>query len=175
MYSNQTIILFGGSNDDIIHHIKAFYWPSFLPRAAIGKSKPSTTSIYSVIVIDTPSQCSIMFSARSSSRICQVFRHHRPARLFSAKTSFAGDHVRIVEVGPRDGLQNEKKAIPLNTKLDLIERLAKTGLTTIEAGSFVPEKWVPQVRRIVRLLWVVSSLYAYLHFEFTHSYLSTQL
>ncbi|EDN07272.1 hydroxymethylglutaryl-CoA lyase [Histoplasma capsulatum] len=93
-----------------------------------------------------------MFSARSSSRICQVFRHHRPARLFSAKTSFAGDHVRIVEVGPRDGLQNEKKAIPLTTKLDLIERLAKTGLTTIEAGSFVPEKWVPQMASTPEIL-----------------------
>jgi hydroxymethylglutaryl-CoA lyase len=54
--------------------------------------------------------------------------------------------VRIVEVGPRDGLQNEKKSIPLITKLELIERLAKTGLTDIEAGSFVAPKWVPQVR-----------------------------
>jgi hydroxymethylglutaryl-CoA lyase len=53
-----------------------------------------------------------------------------------------------VEVGPRDGLQNEKKAIPLETKIELIERLAGTGLTTIEAGSFVSAKWVPQVRRI---------------------------
>ncbi|KAL2024320.1 hypothetical protein VTK56DRAFT_8802 [Thermocarpiscus australiensis] len=53
--------------------------------------------------------------------------------------------VKLVEVGPRDGLQNEKKAIPLATKLDLIERLAKTGLSTIEAGSFVSPKWVPQM------------------------------
>lgn len=53
--------------------------------------------------------------------------------------------VRIVEVGPRDGLQNEKKAIPLPTKIQLIEKLSKTGLTDIEAGSFVPPKWVPQV------------------------------
>ncbi|KAH6848248.1 hypothetical protein B0I37DRAFT_391817 [Chaetomium sp. MPI-CAGE-AT-0009] len=53
--------------------------------------------------------------------------------------------VKLVEVGPRDGLQNEKRAIPLATKLELIERLAKTGLTTIEAGSFVSPKWVPQM------------------------------
>jgi hydroxymethylglutaryl-CoA lyase len=53
----------------------------------------------------------------------------------------------MVEVGPRDGLQNEKKAISLATKIELIERLAKTGLTAIEAGSFVAPKWVPQVRR----------------------------
>lgn len=57
----------------------------------------------------------------------------------------ATDHVRLVEVGPRDGLQNEKKSIPKETKLELISRLAKTGVTTIEAGSFVPAKWVPQV------------------------------
>lgn len=56
------------------------------------------------------------------------------------------NRVKIVEVGPRDGLQNEKAVIPLATKIELIERLAKTGLTTIEAGSFVSPKWVPQVR-----------------------------
>ena len=54
--------------------------------------------------------------------------------------------VKIVEVGPRDGLQNEKKTIPLTTKIELIEKLAKSGLTDIEAGSFVAPKWVPQVR-----------------------------
>ncbi|PVH86665.1 hydroxymethylglutaryl-CoA lyase [Cadophora sp. DSE1049] len=53
--------------------------------------------------------------------------------------------VKVVEVGPRDGLQNEKKTIPLTTKIELIERLAKTGLTDIEAGSFVAPKWVPQM------------------------------
>lgn len=57
-----------------------------------------------------------------------------------------GNHVRIVEVGPRDGLQNEKKAIPVATKIELIERLARTGVSVIEAGSFVSPKWVPQVR-----------------------------
>ncbi|KAG9242247.1 hydroxymethylglutaryl-CoA lyase [Calycina marina] len=55
------------------------------------------------------------------------------------------DHVRIVEVGPRDGLQNEKKAIPQHTKIELISRLARTGLTDIEAGSFVAPRWVPQM------------------------------
>ncbi|OAX83687.1 hypothetical protein ACJ72_01952 [Emergomyces africanus] len=91
-------------------------------------------------------------SARTTSRLCQILRHQRPYRLFSTETSFAGDHVRIVEVGPRDGLQNEKKSIPLSTKLDLIERLSKTGLTTIEAGSFVPEKWVPQMASTPEIL-----------------------
>ena len=51
-----------------------------------------------------------------------------------------------MEVGPRDGLQNEQKgSIPLETKLELIRRLAQTGVRNIEAGSFVPPKWVPQV------------------------------
>lgn len=67
-------------------------------------------------------------------------------RRFATEARLTTDHVRIVEVGPRDGLQNEKKSIPLETKLQLIEKLAKTGVTTIEAGSFVPAKWVPQVR-----------------------------
>jgi hydroxymethylglutaryl-CoA lyase len=60
-------------------------------------------------------------------------------------TSF-DNRVKLVEVGPRDGLQNEKRTISLETKIQLIEKLARTGLTTIEAGSFVSPKWVPQVR-----------------------------
>ena len=53
--------------------------------------------------------------------------------------------VRIVEVGPRDGLQNEKTIIPLDVKVGLINRLGHAGSTVIEAGSFVSPKWVPQV------------------------------
>lgn len=53
--------------------------------------------------------------------------------------------VRIVEVGPRDGLQNEKAVIPVQMKVELIERLGKAGLKIIEGGSFVSPKWVPQV------------------------------
>ena len=52
---------------------------------------------------------------------------------------------RIVEVGPRDGLQNEKTVIPIEVKLELIRRLSQSGLTTIESGAFVSPKWVPQM------------------------------
>jgi isopropylmalate/homocitrate/citramalate synthase len=55
------------------------------------------------------------------------------------------DHVHIVEVGPRDGLQNEKVTIPTAAKIDYITALADAGLTTIEAGAFVSPKWVPQM------------------------------
>ncbi len=53
--------------------------------------------------------------------------------------------VRIVEVGPRDGLQNEKAIVPTAAKIELIDRLSATGLRTIEATSFVSPKWVPQL------------------------------
>ena len=53
--------------------------------------------------------------------------------------------VRIVEVGPRDGLQNEKAIIPTADKIELINRLSATGLRSIEATSFVSPKWVPQL------------------------------
>lgn len=53
--------------------------------------------------------------------------------------------VRIVEVGPRDGLQNEKTIIPTAAKIELIDRLSATGLRTVEATSFVSPKWVPQL------------------------------
>jgi hydroxymethylglutaryl-CoA lyase len=57
----------------------------------------------------------------------------------------ARELVNIVEVGPRDGLQNEKAVIPPAVKAELVDRLAKVGLGTVEAGSFVSPKWVPQV------------------------------
>ena len=53
--------------------------------------------------------------------------------------------VRIGEAGARDGLQNEKRVVPTEVKVELIERLADAGLPDIEAGSFVSPKWVPQM------------------------------
>ena len=53
--------------------------------------------------------------------------------------------VRIVEVGPRDGLQNEKAIVPTADKIALVDRLSATGLKSIEATSFVSPKWVPQL------------------------------
>ncbi|KAF2872917.1 hydroxymethylglutaryl-CoA lyase [Massariosphaeria phaeospora] len=79
-------------------------------------------------------------------------RHPLRRPFASAASSRATDHVRIVEVGPRDGLQNEKKSIPVATKIELIERLAQTGLQTIEAGSFVAPKWVPQMASSAEIL-----------------------
>ena len=55
------------------------------------------------------------------------------------------DSVRIVEVGPRDGLQNEKTMVSTADKIELIDRLSACGLQTIEATSFVSPKWVPQM------------------------------
>lgn len=54
-------------------------------------------------------------------------------------------HVKLVEVGPRDGLQNEPSPIETRAKVELINRLSHTGLRTIEATSFVSPKWVPQL------------------------------
>lgn len=54
--------------------------------------------------------------------------------------------VKIVEVGPRDGLQNESKILPTAAKLIFINLLKESGLKTIEATSFVSPKWVPQVK-----------------------------
>lgn len=53
--------------------------------------------------------------------------------------------VKIVEVGPRDGLQNEKQLVPTEIKIELINRLAEAGIRAIEATSFVSPKWVPQM------------------------------
>jgi hydroxymethylglutaryl-CoA lyase len=62
------------------------------------------------------------------------------------------DRVEIVEVGPRDGLQNETAVVPLDVRATLIERLAAAGLRRIEVGSFVSEKAVPQMAATGELL-----------------------
>lgn len=53
--------------------------------------------------------------------------------------------VKIVEVGPRDGLQNEPEPISVATRIELVERLGRAGLSTIETGSFVNPRWIPQM------------------------------
>ncbi|HEU4645587.1 MAG TPA: hydroxymethylglutaryl-CoA lyase, partial [Burkholderiales bacterium] len=60
--------------------------------------------------------------------------------------------VRIVEVGPRDGLQNEKQEVPTRVKLELIERLADAGLPAVEATAFVSPKWIPQMADHIEVL-----------------------
>ena len=61
------------------------------------------------------------------------------------ETSEGRDRVTILEVGPRDGLQNEKRVIPTEDKLKLIALLADCGFSRIEATAFVSPKWVPQM------------------------------
>ena len=63
--------------------------------------------------------------------------------------------VRIVEVGPRDGLQNEPGIVPLDAKVALIDALADAGLKMIEAGSFVSPKWVPQMADTAEVLGAI--------------------
>ncbi len=63
--------------------------------------------------------------------------------------------VRMVEVGPRDGLQNEKAVVATAVKIALIERLADAGLTVVESGSFVSPKWVPQMADTDEVLGVI--------------------
>jgi hydroxymethylglutaryl-CoA lyase len=55
------------------------------------------------------------------------------------------DRVEVYDVGPRDGLQNEDRAVPVEVKAEFIRRLMAAGLTSIELTSFVPRKWVPQL------------------------------
>ncbi|MEV6959785.1 hydroxymethylglutaryl-CoA lyase [Streptomyces sp. NPDC051207] len=66
--------------------------------------------------------------------------------------------VRIHEVGPRDGLQNEKESVPTPVKAEFVRRLADAGLTTVEATSFVHPKWVPQLADAEQLYPLVADL-----------------
>ncbi|KAF6802909.1 vacuolar ATP synthase subunit b [Colletotrichum sojae] len=98
-----------------------------------------------------------MYSIRPA--ICRACRRAQFRTVRGFATANSGIHqprndnyVKLVEVGPRDGLQNEKKTIPLATKIELIERLARTGVSTIEGGSFVSPKWVPQMANSSEIL-----------------------
>lgn len=64
--------------------------------------------------------------------------------------------IRLVEVGPRDGLQNEKTLVPLATKVELVNRLSATGLSVVEAGAFVSPKWVPQMADSADLMQAIT-------------------
>ena len=80
--------------------------------------------------------------------------HSRPRRLLSS----IEPAVRILEVGPRDGLQNIKTSVPTSVKVGLIQRLAAAGLRNIETTSFVSPKWVPQLADGAEVYGQVSSL-----------------
>jgi hydroxymethylglutaryl-CoA lyase len=82
-------------------------------------------------------------------RQSSIYQKQCSKRLFGSQSG-GGDSVKIVEVGPRDGLQNESLStndvvVSVETKVSLIQKLASAGLTTIEVGSFVSPKWVPQM------------------------------
>ena len=69
-----------------------------------------------------------------------------------------GQRVKIVEVGPRDGLQNEKQIISLEEKIKLINRLSKAHLPVVEVGSFVSPKWIPQMANSKELYQKINKL-----------------
>ncbi|MFM7659033.1 MAG: hydroxymethylglutaryl-CoA lyase [Burkholderiaceae bacterium] len=64
--------------------------------------------------------------------------------------------VKLVEVGPRDGLQNEKQTIPVEVKRELVNRLSAAGFPNIEAASFVSPKWVPQMATSTELMATIT-------------------
>ncbi|KAI8921164.1 hydroxymethylglutaryl-CoA lyase mitochondrial precursor [Powellomyces hirtus] len=87
-----------------------------------------------------------MFSlCRQSSAVKSLVRFPLGATRTLATASSSSNYVKIVEVGPRDGLQNEKTILPAEVKIELINRLSATGLPVVEATSFVSPKWVPQM------------------------------
>jgi len=66
--------------------------------------------------------------------------------------------VKIIEVGPRDGLQNEKETIPASVKVELVDRLSRAGFQNIEAAAFVSPKWVPQMATSTEVMAQITRL-----------------
>jgi len=68
------------------------------------------------------------------------------------------ERVEVYEVGPRDGLQNEKAVVPVAVKAEFVRRLLEAGLSTVELTSFVPPRWVPQLADAEELLGLLGDL-----------------
>ncbi|KAI0800084.1 aldolase [Fomes fomentarius] len=87
-------------------------------------------------------------------RCARTFIQNRPVTALRSRAyvTEARERVRIVEVGPRDGLQNEAAVIPPELKAELVNRLTEAGMEIIEAGSFVSPKWVPQMAGTAEVL-----------------------
>jgi len=85
-------------------------------------------------------------SRRTSARIVSGNSYH--ILRYYASQARPNNFINLVEVGPRDGLQNEDKLVDVAVKVELIDRLGQAGLKTIEAGAFVSPKWVPQVHAL---------------------------
>lgn len=82
---------------------------------------------------------------KSIKHVCSSVISKTPTSEKETLESKLPNHVKVVEVGPRDGLQNEPKQVETETKLELIKKLKQAGLSTIEVTSFVSPKWVPQM------------------------------
>jgi hydroxymethylglutaryl-CoA lyase len=111
---------------------------------------------------ETASQATAVTTSRSGAKrqasswigLCLTFvsnlktssmTHSLTGKKASFSTSASSPDIKIVEVGPRDGLQNEKEPITVEQKLHLIHQLNDAGVTNLEVGSFVSPKWVPQM------------------------------
>ena len=89
-----------------------------------------------------------------------VFRRMIHYKFLTRKLSSTSkdNFVKIFEVGPRDGLQNEKGQVPTPIKVEFINRLSRTGLKSIEVTSFVSPKWVPQMGDHVEVLAAIDRI-----------------
>lgn len=83
--------------------------------------------------------------------LCRVSQY-----FFISSIRRSSNFVRVFEVGPRDGLQNEKVQVPTSIKVEFVNRLSQTGLKFIEVTSFVSPKWVPQMSDHVEVLTAIN-------------------
>merc|ERR1712071_47668 len=106
--------------------------------------------------------------SRVSSRTYRKIKKMKRIIQSSLRTRASNSNqVKIVEVGPRDGLQNEKKLVPTEIKLELIDRLVKSGLKNIEATAFVSPKWVPQMADQKEVMLEIAEKYKSSNLQFS--------
>lgn len=109
-------------------------WGQYISRA-------STASDMTQRVVVSPEVPWVLQARRYTSPFEEMFVKNHQNKLLQR----IPEYVKIVEVGPRDGLQNEKDIVPTDVKIQLIKMLAASGLPVVEATSFVSPKWVPQL------------------------------
>lgn len=109
-------------------------WGSYITRASVAPDLKQRVYV-------SPGVPRVWQTRYYSSPFDQKFLMSRQNKLLQR----IPEYVKIVEVGPRDGLQNEKNVVPTDVKIQLIKMLATSGLPVVEATSFVSPKWVPQL------------------------------
>lgn len=139
--------------DDEEYGRENFKWRRHGSRNVIPSRRSKSLS-KNYIVCGTVSRSQCLTDRQPISYSNQRSTVNKTFKLFNGMPN----HVKIVEVGPRDGLQNEKNTVPTSVKVELVQKLVSCGLPVVEVTGFVSPKWVPQLSDAKDVMEAVKNL-----------------